>query len=56
MHVLMASHGSREGKGSLSQKRRMIYRKQLKQPYKEYGWNKNLNKRGEGEHTNHLLD
>ena len=45
MEVLIVSHGGREGKGSLSQKRSIIWRKQLKQAYRKYGWNENKNKR-----------
>jgi len=40
----MRSHGSCEGKGSLSQKCRIIHSKQLKQAYREYDWNEERNK------------
>jgi hypothetical protein len=44
MPVLMAFHGCRVGKRSLSQERRMIERKQLKQANKDYRWNEDQNK------------
>ena len=51
----MSSQGGRDGKGTLSQKRRKIQRKQLKQAYEQYRCNEDWNERGRGDHRNHLL-
>lgn len=55
MEVLIAFQGGRKENGSLSQKRRMIERKQLKQPYCEYRWNQDQNETGGREHANDVL-
>jgi len=55
MEVLIASYGGHKETRIPSQKRSMIWKKQLKQCYRESGWNEDQNERRMGESRNHML-